>query len=363
MGFLRFGGRQPFFSGGQHLPLPDKLFFQDSCFLFLRGQLTAEGEKSIPGRCHFPGPLILFQAAANFHHSFPAGFQLFQTHTVICQLPEQSRSYRRLLAMLIQPGQFLTAELQPGAVRFVLFLNPVAEGPFLRRCGGGSVFLNQGKRLVKRTVRLRHYPAAVIGNVRADRSQLSGQLFRLFAQIQLQIPVDAGAEDSPEDFRPFIAAGQQQAKKFSLGQHTQLFELLVIEAQNFGYPFGDFKHFGYRGTVRQNQFSLRWLPGEAISTFFGTAVFRPPRDRVDFSPVLEAQRDKRIDIRPGKIAAQAVAAPVLTAGFTEQRIRYAVKDGGFSRPGVAGDQKQSGSSQPGKVHFAKTRIGTEGAHG
>lgn len=71
---------------------------------------------------------------------------------------------------------------------------------------------------------------------RADIRQFPGQLPGLIAQFGLEFPVDASAEDSPEDIRPFVASCQKKAEELPLGQHTKLLELLVVEAQDLRHP-------------------------------------------------------------------------------------------------------------------------------
>ena len=283
---------------------------------------------------------------------FPGG----EEPSFFFHFPGAAESVRRPPLFLVQLAELPLLFRQTGGIHPVL---PFQQGTQIPRCvesvlvGSGLSCLREGGAF------LREDTAAIVSHMGTGGENLAALLPGQFEQLELEALEDPGAENPPEDLPSRFAVGQQQTEEFPLREHTELFELGVIEPQQGGDFGGDLCGLGYGPPVRQEELRLRRLMDQPFPPFFGTALFGPAGNGIDLPPVGEGERDLRAGFRRGEIAAQAAVFAVFPAGFPKQRIGNAVEQGGFARSRVPGDEKQAGRAERCKVDRAEARVRTE----
>lgn len=78
----------------------------------------------------------------------------------------------------------------------------------------------------------RWIPAAAVGGQPVVLFDGLPQRLLLPGQILLDIQVQLGAEQPPQDVLPLLLLGEQQPQKLPLGEHAQLLELGIGQPQD-----------------------------------------------------------------------------------------------------------------------------------
>ena len=178
-----------------------------------------------------------------------------------------------------------------------------------------------------------------------------------------QVLVLLGGEHLPQNALPLVRGGIQQLHKFALGDHANLLELGAVNAQQFPHGGVHLAHTLNRRFTGEDQQGVRFFLHGAAAPQLGALVGRVPLQDVGFAPVYKFQLHKGLGIWSSKITAQMLHRAVRAAHLAVQGEADGVKQGGFSGPGVAGDEKQPLPVQLGQVQFHKVRKGAEGAQG
>ena len=141
-----------------------------------------------------------------------------------------------------------------------------------------------------------------------------------------------------EDLQPFLGVGLEQAAKFSLGQHGDLGKLLPRDPQD-GLDLGiDLSGFGDQTAVGQGQLGLGLLQDQLIAPLGGALVLRVAPDGVLLPGVLKHQLHFRGCLRRGVFGAKHLRGAAVAAGLAEEGEGDGIKNRGFARSGVPGDE-------------------------
>ena len=142
-----------------------------------------------------------------------------------------------------------------------------------------------------------------------------------------------------------------------MGEHAQLLELGIGQPQDVLNAPSDLLGFVHRRRVGKQQLGLRGPAGEALPPPLGKQLLGLAGDGVAEAPVGELQGHGRFSPGIGEIAAQAAGLPVLPAALPKQGVGDGVKQGGFARAGIPGDEKHA--VQTGKIHLRAPRVRAE----
>ena len=159
----------------------------------------------------------------------------------------------------------------------------------------------------------------------------------------------------------------QQPQIIPLGDHGDLGKLTVIHAKKFLQLLVDLPDpAGILRAVGKQQAHPRRNLYRGVFTVF---VFSPARphigraagDLVALSLLGKKQGHEGFPLIRHILAAHHASVPLPAAALSEQGEGDGVKNGGFSRPGIPGDQKNP-VVRFFKIHRHLSRIGAEGGH-
>ena len=193
----------------------------------------------------------------------------------------------------------------------------------------------------------------------APVSQLAGLPFQAFLKLLEQI----GFENFSENLLPVLGGGQQQLEKIPLGDHGDLHKLVPIQSQDLSHGGIHLPGLGDGASVGHQQPGLGALVGGAGAVELGPLVFRAAAQGVALPPAFKFQLHKSGGFRCGVFGAEHPRAPVVTAGLAVEGEGNGVKQGGFPRAGVAGDEVQPLPPQILHIQNGLARIGAEGGKG
>ena len=185
----------------------------------------------------------------------------------------------------------------------------------------------------------------------------------LFAEPLLELHIQAGMEDVPENLLPLLGFCQQQLQEISLGNHGHLGKLFPVQTQNLPDCRVDFPGFGDGCFAGTQQGRSGGLFGHALAASFRAHIFRIPDNDVLLSGVTEAQLHLCGGSRVGIFGPEHPRFPVAAAGFTEEGEADGIENRGLSCAGVTGNQVQAFPSQGIKIQFHPSGIGAKGGHG
>ena len=189
--------------------------------------------------------------------------------------------------------------------------------------------------------------------------QGAGLPFQAFLQALEQV----GFEYLSENLLPVLGRSQQQLEEIPLGNHGDLQKLVPVNAQNVPDGGVHLPGPGDGGALRENQGGLRSLRSGARAVELGPLVFRHPAHLVALAPAGKFQLHKGGGFRGGIFGAEHAGASVVAAGLAVEGEGDGIEQGGFSRPGVPGDQIQAVLSQAVHIQHRFSGIGAEGGEG
>ena len=180
----------------------------------------------------------------------------------------------------------------------------------------------------------------------------------------LELLVGTGVENFPENFAALFGLGQQKIQKLPLGDHGHPGKLCPVQANHITHGPGYLPGAGdRRPAVGIGQQSVRLFCHQLVPPLGRAQVLRVPPDGVLLGAAPEGQLHKGGSPRLCITAAEHGRLPVGAAGLPVKGKGDGVKQAGFPRPGVAGDEIQSLLAQLGKVHLHLIPVGTKGGQG
>ena len=187
-------------------------------------------------------------------------------------------------------------------------------------------------------------------------------------QPRLHLTIDARIEDFGKNLLPLPGGSVQQAQIIALRDHGDLGKLAVIHADQLLQLLVDLPDAAriFR-PVRKDQAGLRRHLHRGI---FAVFVFSPAQTQIGGAasylialPLLgKNERHEGLPLIRRVLASHHASVPLPAAALPEQCEGDGVKNGGFSRAGISGDQENPVVC-PFKVHRRLSRIGAEGGHG
>ena len=199
------------------------------------------------------------------------------------------------------------------------------------------------------------------GRVRIARHRLLARLLRLrkaLAQAAAELLVDLRAEYAPEDLRPVLALGVEDAQKVALGDHADLRELVLVQPDQRPHRRRHRRGLDHHLTgIQTGQLRVVLLFHDAAAPPRRALVVGIPAQQIRAPRMLERQFHIGLRVRRGEVAAKgARRAPLPSAaGHAVQRECDGVEHRGLARARVAGHQKQPAAAQPAKIHLLHAR--------
>ena len=205
-------------------------------------------------------------------------------------------------------------------------------------------------------------PIHVLGNPRLLPLAQAPQPSRLLPQLLLERPVIPGFKDFPKNGLPLPGVRQDQLHKIPLGDHGDLGKLVSVQSQDLPHPLVHVLQPGHRPAVGEDKLRLRPLQGGSASPLGRPLILWIPADGVNLIPAGKGQFHLRRHRWLRIFGAQHHRLPVLPAGLPVEGEGDGVKNGGFPRPRVPGDEVEPALPQLCHIQLHLPGIGAEGGN-
>ena len=183
------------------------------------------------------------------------------------------------------------------------------------------------------------------------------------AQLVLQDNIQVRVENAPENLLPVPGVRQQQLQEIPLGDHGYLGELLPVKAQDLPNRRVYLPGLGEDTAVRAGQAGIGCLLCHALPPVLGAYILRVPGDGIRLPGISEVELHKGGRLGVGIFGAEHGRFPVVAACLPKQGEADGIKQGGFPRAGVPGDEVQTAVSQLLKIQLHLLGIGAKGGKG
>ena len=188
------------------------------------------------------------------------------------------------------------------------------------------------------------------------------ELARLALHPLLEHHIIPGLENLPENFLAAPGIRHQQLEKIPLGNHGDLRKLAAVQADDADDLLIDLSGPGHQAAIRQVKLRLRLLGGGAAAPLGRALILRVAADGVGLAAIGKDQLHLGGRLRLSVLGAEHGRVPVFSAGLPIEGVGNGVKNGGFARAGVAGDEVQALPAQFFQIHHHCSGVGAKGGY-
>ena len=196
----------------------------------------------------------------------------------------------------------------------------------------------------------------------ADVVAFSFEVPRLALERLLQILIQLGLKNVPEDLLPVLRGREQQAQEIALRDHRDLHELLAVYSHDLMDRAVDVVQLCHDAAVGIAKFGFCDLRDRPLPPQFGPFISRAALYGIGLSRIGKLQ----LHLRGGAVfrvfGAEHGCVAVLAAGLAVQRERDRVEDRRLARAGIAGDEIQAAVAEIADVQYRLFRVRSERGH-